>query len=126
MRDCGMNCSRDEAMLILGKWRHNRANLLPGFQASASSEVLRVRGRISWLNADELEFVSPACSVSIPFECAIFDCEEPASDVLGHGQKQGRAACSLRLQLPARKNLRARSSATTLASPVLSITETVR
>src|ERR1700744_3597785 len=102
MRGCGMNCSRDEAMLMLGKWRHNRANLLPGFQASASSEVLRVRGRISWLNADEFKFVSRSFSFPILFEYAIFDYEEDASDVLGHGQKQGRAACSLRLQLPAR------------------------
>ena len=125
-RDCEMNCSRDEAMLILGKWCHDRANLLLAFQASASTEAFRIRGRISWLDADGLQFVSTACSVAVPFECATFEYEEGASDVLAHGQKQRRAACSLRLQLPARKNMRARSSATTLASPVLSITEAIR
>jgi hypothetical protein len=125
-RDCQMICARDEAMLILGKWCHDRAKLLLAFQASASTKVFRIRGRISWLDADRLQFVSTACSVCAPFECATFEYEEGASDVLAHGQRQGSPARSPRLQLPARKNTRARSSATTLASPVLSITEAIR
>jgi hypothetical protein len=111
-------------MLILGKWCDDRVNLLLAFQ-SASTEVFRMRGRISRLDTDGLQFVSAACSVSVPFECATFEYEEGASDVLAHGQKQQSPAGSLRVQLPARKNMRARSSATTLASPVLSITEAI-
>jgi hypothetical protein len=113
-------------MLILGRWGHDRASLLLAFQASPSTEVVRIRGRISCLDADGLLFVSTACSVSVPFESATFEYEESASDVLAHGQKQRRAACSLRLRLPARKIMPARNSATTLASSVLSITEAIR
>ncbi len=35
-RDCEMNCSRDEAMLILRKWCHDRVNLRLAFQVSAA------------------------------------------------------------------------------------------
>jgi hypothetical protein len=125
-RDCEMNCSRDEALLILGKWCADRANLLLAFQASVSTEVVRLRGRISRLDTEGLLFVSTACSVSVPFESATFEYKEVASDVLLHGQKQRRAACFLQLQLPARKVMRAMSSATTLASSVISITEAIR
>jgi hypothetical protein len=110
-------------MLILGKWCHDRANLLLALQASARTEVFRIRGRISSLDADGLLFVSTACSVSVPFECATFEYEEGANDLSPHGHKQQSPACSLRMQLPAKKNMQARSSATVLASPVLSITE---
>lgn len=113
-------------MLIPGKWCHDRANLPLAFQASASTEVVRIRGRICRLDADGFLFVSTACSVSVPFESATFEYEEGASDVLAQGRRSDARPVFLRLQPPARKTMRARSSATTLASSVLSITEAIR
>jgi hypothetical protein len=121
-----MNCSRDEAILILGKWCHDRANLLVAFQASTNTEVVRIGDRISSLDADGLLVVITACSFSVSLESATFEYEEGASDTLAPGQKQRRAACSLRLRLPARKAMRARTSSITVPSPVLSITKAIR
>ena len=121
-----MNCSRDEAVLILEKWCDERANLLLGFQASARIEIVRIRGRISCLSPNGFLFLGTACSISVPFESATFEYEEGASDVMAHGQKERGRTCSLRLQLPTSTTMRAMNSDTTLASSIVSITEARR
>ena len=126
VRDHEMKCSKDEALLILGKWRHDRSKLLLAFQPYAGTEVVRVRGRIARLDVDEFLFVSIACSVSVAFAAATIEYEESATNKTPHGQRQRCATCCLRLQLPTTNAEQARNAVTALASTFISITEAAR
>jgi hypothetical protein len=120
-----MNCSRDEAILVLKKWFHEDANLFLTFQASDNAELVRLAGRILSLDGEKFIFISTACSVSVPFDCAMFQYEEGANDAPLEGQNRPRAARSLRLLLHSEKHLPIKSISTSLASPVLSLTEAI-
>jgi hypothetical protein len=119
-----MNCSRDEAILILKKWFHEGANLFLTLQASDNAELVRMAGRILSLDGDGLLFMSAACSVSVPFECAKFEYEQAVNDAKLQGQNPRRAVCSLRLLLHSEKHPQTKSIATSSMS-VLSLTQAI-
>ncbi len=94
-----MNCTNNEAELVLKRWYRNRSNLLLVFQASVNTEAVRMRGLISRVDADGFLFVSKSCSVSIPFDFTVFEYEEGTKEEMIQGNKPQGAFCRLRLQL---------------------------
>jgi hypothetical protein len=120
-----MNCATDEATLILRRWYRNRSDLLHDFQASIDAERVRMRGRISQLDADRFLFVSSAGSVSVPFDSTGFEYGECSTEELSRREKPQRTFCSLQLWLSIATVEEAQSGATALASPLLNITETI-
>jgi hypothetical protein len=119
-----MNCTKDKATLILRR-HHNRSNLLVDFQASIHTEVVRMRGRISQVNANGFLFVCNADTVSVLFESVIFEYEECSREEITRREKLRSRFCTLRLWLPIATVEEAPSAATTLPSPLLNITETI-
>ena len=120
-----MRCSRDEAMLILGKWLHDSASLILTLRVTAIDEVIRLRGQISTLDLDGFLFAGPVGSIHVPFETATFDYGEVTAGILAREIEPGDTASSLLVQVSLTDNARDRSAGTGLASSLLSITEVI-
>jgi hypothetical protein len=71
-----MICTKQEALMILGRWFEERSPVLLNFQATPATEVICLKGRITQLRTDSFLFTSPSASVTVPFEQATFEYEE--------------------------------------------------
>lgn len=118
-----MNCTNNEAELVLKRWYRNRSNLLLVFRASVNTKAVRMRGLISRVGADGFLFVSKSCSVSIPFDFTVFEYEKGHKGRNDAGGKTTRRLLSSLIAAAYRKAMAATSTAIALASTVLSITE---
>ncbi len=89
-----MNCTNNEAELVLKRWNRNRSNLLLVFQSCVNTETVRMRGLISRVDADGFLFGSKSCSVSIPFDFTVFEYEKGHKGRNDTGEKTTRRLLS--------------------------------
>jgi hypothetical protein len=121
-----MNCTKEEAALVLAKWFANSSPLLLNLQAAPSPQVVCFRGCIFELAEDSFLFKGVACSISVPLKSATFEYEEvPDSMSVADEQRLSAIPC-LRLRLPLATSTQEKNDAATVASSILSITEAVR
>ncbi len=71
-----MKCTKQEALMILGKWFEEQSLVLLNFQATPATEAISLKGRITQLRTDNFLFTSPIASVTVPFDQATFEYEE--------------------------------------------------
>ena len=71
-----MKCTKQEALMILGKWFEEGSAVRLNFQATPATEVICLKGRITQLKTDSFLFTSPIASVTVPIDQATFEYEE--------------------------------------------------
>ena len=119
-----MNCSKDEALLILAKWCENRSNLLLRFQPTFDTGSILLRGQVSELTADGFNFAGITCDISISFGPSTFEFEESVARAREIKQWHERTQ-SLRINLNLIDLLNANSSVPQSMSSSLCLVETL-
>ena len=71
-----MKCTKQEALMILGKWFEEGSPVRLNFQATSATEVICLKGRITQLKTDSFLFTSPIASVTVPIDQATFEYDE--------------------------------------------------
>jgi hypothetical protein len=121
-----MNCTKEEAALVLAKWFGDRSPLLLKLQSTSNPGGLCFRGGIRELSVDSFLFRGTACSIAVPLKSATFEYDEvPDGKSVAPMQRLSAVPC-LRLRLPLATSTQGVNDAATVASSILSITETVR
>jgi hypothetical protein len=117
-----MNCTKEEAALVLAKWFDDRSPLLLNLQSTSNPGVACFSGRISELAVDSFLFRGSACSIAVPLKSATFEYDEVPNDTSVAEMQRLSAVPCLRLRLP----LAASTQGENDAASILSITEAVR
>jgi hypothetical protein len=120
-----MNCTKEEALLILGKWVDERSPLLLNLQVALDPEIVCFRGRIFELANDGFRFMGKECSISIPIKSSTFEYDEVLCGPPLSGATQSGATPRLRLYVPLANSAQRKNEAATVVSSILSITEFV-
>ena len=74
-----MKCTKQEAMMILGKWFEEGSPVRLNFQATSATEVICLKGRINQLKTESFLFTSPIACVTVPIDQAAFEYDEKVS-----------------------------------------------
>jgi hypothetical protein len=121
-----MNCTRQEATLVLAKWFDDSSPLLLNLQSNPNPLVVCFKGRIFELATDSFLFKGTACSIAVPLKSATFEYEEVPDGLSQADEQRLSAIPCLRLHLPLATSTQKRNEAGIVASSILSITEAVR
>ena len=70
-----MKCTKQEALMILGKWFDEGSPVRLNFRTTPATEVICLKGRITQLKTYSFLFTSPFANVTMPIEQATFEHE---------------------------------------------------
>jgi hypothetical protein len=71
-----MKCTKQEAMMILGKWFEEGSPVRLNFQATSATEVICLKERINQLKTESFFFTSPISSIPVPIDQFTFEYDE--------------------------------------------------
>lgn len=117
-----MNCTKEEAALVLAKWFDEGSPLLLNLQSNSNPGILCFSGSIYELAVDSFLFRGTACSIAVPLKSATFEYDEVPDGTSTADMQRLSAAPCLRLRLPLATSTQRKND----AASILSITETVR
>jgi hypothetical protein len=121
-----MNCTNEEAILVLEKWLDDRSPLLLNLQAASNPEMISFTGRILKLVNDGFLFAGISCNITIPLKSATFEYDEVLCGKSVASEKQSGTSPRLRLYFPLGTPTRRKNDVAGVTSSVLSITEVLR